>query len=84
MKCLQEHTTKIKLENRRLRKELLQLIHSSRHLQEHRAELEKQKKELLREQEYASDLKKIQSTRQHKVLKSLGLLEEQQAEGAAN
>lgn len=83
MKCLEEHTTKIKLENRRLRKELLQLIHSSRHLHEHKTELEKQKKELLREQEYASDLKKIQSTRQHKVLKSLGLLDER-VEGAAN
>jgi len=73
--CLTEHTNKIKLENRHLRKELLELIHRTRALQEHKLELEEQKRQLLREQQYSSDLKKLRTTRQHKVFKSFGLLE---------
>ena len=75
MRCLNEHTTKIKLENRRLRHTLLNLIRKSRALNEQKIELEEQKKTLLREKQYAEDLKTIRSTRQHQVYKKLGLEE---------
>jgi len=73
MSCLNEHTTKIKLENRRLRHALLNLIRKSRALNEQKVELEEQKKTLLREKQYAEDLKTIRSTRQHKIQNALGL-----------
>ena len=76
MHCLGEHTTRIKDENRKLRHELLNLIHRSRALHGHKEELEKQRRDLIREQQYAADLKRLKGTRQHKVLKSFGLLEE--------
>jgi len=62
------------MENRQLRNELLELIKTTRAYQQHRRELEEQKKQLLREQQYADDLKKLRNTRQHKVLKQFGLL----------
>lgn len=40
-------------------------------------ELQEQKKQLLREQQYATDLKTLRTTRQHKVLKKFGLLADQ-------
>ena len=73
--CLTHHTQKIKLENRRLRHELLLLIRKSRALSDHKLHLEEQKQQLLTEQQYAHDLKILRSTRQHKVLKSLGLID---------
>ncbi|XP_072028582.1 coiled-coil domain-containing protein 166-like [Amphiura filiformis] len=78
--CLNEHTTRIKSENRKLRQELLKLITKSRTLNSHKTALEDQQKELLREQQYAADLKRLKGTRQHKVLKSFGLLEEENQE----
>lgn len=75
IQCLTEHTNAIKLENRNLRRELLELIKTTRAYQEHKRELEEQRKQLLREQQYAEDLKKLRNTRQHKVLKSFGLTE---------
>lgn len=74
--CLTDHTNKIKLENRQLRKELLELIRKTRALQEHKLELEDQRRQLMREQQYTGDLKKLRTTRQHKVFKSFGLLGE--------
>lgn len=79
MRCLNEHTTKIKLENRRLRHTLLNLIRKTRALNEQKVELDEQKKTLLREKQYAEDLKVIRSTRQHQVYNKLGL--EQGADG---
>ena len=76
MHCLQEHTTRIKSENRELRQELLKLIQKSRALNEHKAQLEEQRRELVREQQYAADLKRLHTTRQHKVLKAFEMLEE--------
>ena len=72
--CLTDHTNSIKLENRALRRELLELIKTTRAYQAHKRELEEQRKQLLREQQYANDLKKLRSTRQHKVLNKFGLL----------
>lgn len=78
--CLTDHTNNIKLENRHLRKELLELIRKTRALQEHKLELEDQRRQLLREQQYATDLKTLRATRQHKVFKSFGLLGEGEGE----
>lgn len=66
MRCLNEHTTKIKLENRRLRHTLLNLIRKSRALNEQKVELEEQRKILHREKQYAEDLKIIRRTQQRK------------------
>lgn len=74
--CLAEHTNHIKLENRELRKQLLELIRRTRALHEHRLELEDQRKQLLREQQYSHDLKMLRTSRQHKVYKSFGLLDD--------
>ncbi|KAK7004047.1 basal body-orientation factor 1 [Biomphalaria glabrata] len=71
LQCLTEHTSKIKVENRQLRQELLQLINTSRALNEHKAMLEEQKRQLLREQSYANDLKKLREARQKKSFKPL-------------
>ncbi|XP_030838415.1 coiled-coil domain-containing protein 166 [Strongylocentrotus purpuratus] len=79
MHCLGEHTTKIKDENRKLRHELLNLIHRSRALHGHKEELEKQQRDLIREQQYAADLKRLKGTRQHKVLKSFGMLDDEES-----
>lgn len=73
MRCLNEHTTKIKLENRRLRHTLLNFIRKSRALNEQKMELEEQRKILHQEKQYAEDLKIIRSTRQHKVYNALGI-----------
>ncbi|XP_071960781.1 coiled-coil domain-containing protein 166-like [Antedon mediterranea] len=75
--CLQDHTNKIKQENRELRHELLKLIRRSRALQEHKTDLEEQKRQLLREKQYAEDLKQLRNTRQHQVLTSFGLLDKE-------
>ncbi|XP_033752539.1 coiled-coil domain-containing protein 166-like [Pecten maximus] len=80
IQCLTEHTNAIKLENRNLRRELLELIKTTRAYQEHKRELEEQRKQLLREQQYAEDLKKLRNTRQHKVLKTFGLVTEGEPE----
>lgn len=74
--CLNDHTHQIKEENRKLRHELLLLIRKTRALHEHKAHLEDQKGQLLMEQQYAGDLKMLRTARQHKVLKSFGMLEE--------
>ncbi|KAJ8319103.1 hypothetical protein KUTeg_004194 [Tegillarca granosa] len=73
IQCLTEHTNRIKLENRHLRKELLELIQQTRAYQAHQKELEEQRKQLLREQQYANDLKQLRKTRQHKVMKTFEL-----------
>lgn len=69
--CLSENTLKIKLENQRLRGELLELIQRSNELTKHTEKLEKQREELLNEIKYADDLKKIRSTRQQRVIEKL-------------
>lgn len=71
--CLTDHTNKIKLENRQLRHELLELIRKTRALQDHKRELEEQRRQLVREQQYSDDLKKLRTTRQQKIFKSIGL-----------
>lgn len=76
VQCLNDHTQKIKIENRELRHELLLLIRKTRALHEHQQHLLDQKKQLELEQQYSQDLKHLRCTRQHKVLKSLGLLDE--------
>lgn len=71
MQCLTEHTNKIKQQNRELRQELLQLIKTTRALNEHQRILEEQKRQLLREQNYASDLRKLRETRQKRSVRAL-------------
>lgn len=75
MQCLTEHTNRIKLENRALRRELLSLIQTTRALHEHQKELEDQRRQLVREQNYANDLKKLRETRQQKSFKEVSLSE---------
>jgi len=81
--CLGEHTQRIKAENRRLRHELLMLIRKTRALHEHKRQLEEQKTQLLTEQQYAADLKRLRTARQHKVLDSFGILEGDYGQGEA-
>ncbi|CAL1543370.1 unnamed protein product [Lymnaea stagnalis] len=69
--CLSEHANKIKLENRELRQKLMQLIKTTRALTDHQKTLEEQKRQLLREQSYAYDLKKLREARQKKSFKPL-------------
>ena len=69
--CLNENTLRIKLENQKLRTELLGLIHQSKVLTQHKEKLEKQKGELMAEIKYAEDLKKLRSTQQTRVIKKL-------------
>ena len=71
---MNDHTQKIKFENRDLRHQLLLLIRKTRALHEHKATLDEQKHQLLMEQQYAQDLKTLRTARQHKVLKSFGVL----------
>merc|ERR1711976_607246 len=75
VQCLNDHTQHIKHENRQLRHELLLLIRKTRALHEHRQHLEDQKKQLLLEQQYSQDLRTLRTARQHKVLKSFGMLD---------
>jgi len=51
----------------------MQLIKRSRVLVEHKKELEEQKKELLREQQYSEDIRKLRGDRQRKIIKKLEL-----------
>ena len=69
--CLTENTLKIKLENQKLRSELLELIERSKELTKHKQKMEKQREELLTEIRYAEDLKKVRSTRQQRVVEKL-------------
>nr|XP_039265015.1 coiled-coil domain-containing protein 166-like [Styela clava] len=68
VQCLNEHTTNIKYENRQLRAELLNLIRKSQVLNQHKQELEEQKKQLQREQQYSEDIRKLRGVRQKKAL----------------
>lgn len=76
MQCLTDHTNHIKLENRALRQELLSLIQTTRALNEHQKELEDQRRQLLREQNYASDLKKLREMRQQKAFKGVSVADD--------
>lgn len=69
--CLTENTLKIKLENQKLRGDLLELIERSKELTKHKEKMEKQRDELLSEIRYAEDLKKVRSTRQNHVVEKL-------------
>ncbi|XP_043919914.1 coiled-coil domain-containing protein 166-like [Protopterus annectens] len=71
IRCLFEHTEKVRSDNRQLRQELLGLIQKSRALREHQMKLEEQHQQLLRELQYSQDLVKLRTTRQHKILHSL-------------
>uniref|UniRef100_H3B5N6 Coiled-coil domain containing 166 n=1 Tax=Latimeria chalumnae TaxID=7897 RepID=H3B5N6_LATCH len=82
-RCLVEHTGQVKGENRHLRQELLHLIRRSHVLRTHHLELEEQHRQLLREYEYSEDLKRLRTTRQHKVLLSFGYDTEKQEQGEA-
>lgn len=75
--CLNAHTSKIKEENRSLRHELLLLIRKTRALHEHKSYLQAQKKQLLAEQQYANDLKKLRAAKQQKLLKKQGLMDDE-------
>lgn len=80
VQCLTEHTNKIKLENRELRHELLNLIKTTRALNEHQRLLLEQKRQLVREQNYANDLKMLREARQKKAYKPLELGQEEDPE----
>jgi len=71
--CLQDHTWRIKEENRTLRKELLGLIQQTRVLYQHKLQLEEQHKILSREKQYANSLQSIRSKRQDILYKGFGL-----------
>ena len=71
--CLNDHTVKIKQENRTLRKELLELIQKTRALHHHKLELEEQRKVLLREQDYTDDLQKIRQQRTDDLFAAHGI-----------
>lgn len=79
---MDEHTRRIKDENRLLRKELLQLIRQTRALHEHRQELEEQHKTLLREVQYSRDLKKLRGSRQNRLYQNFGVSAEKDPVGA--
>jgi len=71
VKCLNEHASNIKLENRALRAELLELINKSRVLNSHKKELEEQRKELLREKQYSEDIHRLRGQRQKQTILKL-------------
>nr|CAB3228240.1 coiled-coil domain-containing protein 166-like [Phallusia mammillata] len=71
VKCLGEHAESIKVENRALRAELLELINRSRILNQHRKELEEQRKDLLREKQYSEDIRRLRGQRQQRIVKQL-------------
>lgn len=59
---LQEHTSHIKTENQRLRKELQQLIDMTNDLQLQKKRLEKQYQTLLQEHQFNQDLKQLRGS----------------------
>jgi len=71
VKCLNEHASNIKLENRALRAELLELINKSRVLNTHKKELEEQRKELMREKQYSEDIHRLRGQKQKQTLLKL-------------
>jgi len=75
--CLSEHTQRIKLENRRLRQNLLQLIRKIQTLRQHQLQLQEQSVQVRAEQTYHDDIKRLRPTRRHQ----LGLLEEEEETG---
>lgn len=66
--CLNEHTEKVKQQNRQLRKELLLLIRKTQALYEHKRRLEEQRQQLVLERQYADDLRNIRSDKRQKAL----------------
>jgi len=70
--CLVGHTNQIKLDNRSLRKELLSLIQQTRNLQVYRSKLEDQHTELLREQQFARDLRNVRDSKNRRIYRALG------------
>jgi argininosuccinate lyase len=66
--CLSENTNNIKMENQKLRAELLELIQITKDLNKHKEKLNQQKEELSSEIKYAEDLTKIRSTRQQRFI----------------
>lgn len=80
--CLTEHTSRIAMENRELRKELLQLIRRTRAMHHHRQELETQHKALLRELQYGRDLKRLRGTRQNRLYRSFGIDQREEEKSA--
>jgi len=71
VKCLDEHASSIKHENRALRTELLELINSSRVLNARKKELDDQKKELIRERHFSDDIRRIRKQRNQQIIKML-------------
>jgi len=71
VKCLDEHASSIKHENRALRTELLELINSSRVLNARKKELDDQKKELIREKQFSDDIRRIRKQRNQQIIKML-------------
>ena len=71
--CLQDHTWRIKEENRSLRKELLGLIQETRVLYEHKKELQEQFNVLSREKQYAENLQNVRTKRLDTLYKGFGL-----------
>lgn len=59
----------------------MELINITRAYKAHQVELLDQKKQLQREQQYAADLKTLRTTRQHKVLKKYGLMDDKTERG---
>ncbi|PAA73490.1 hypothetical protein BOX15_Mlig001659g2 [Macrostomum lignano] len=56
-----DHSNTVKLQNRKLRKDLLHMIQQTRLLQEHKRKLEIQHDELLKEQEFSKDIRKLRN-----------------------
>jgi len=69
--CLNENTMKIKYDNYKLRKELLELIQNTKALHAHKEKLDSQRNEIQQEISYAEDLKKLRTNRQDHVLQKL-------------
>ena len=69
------------MENRKLRKQLVDLIQQSRAMHERKLELEEERKILLREREYADKLSKIKKDRVDKLYKAYGIAKEEFREG---
>eukprot|EP00795_Rhopilema_esculentum_P009033 gene9033-16676_t len=79
--CLQDHTWRIKDENRALRKELLGLIQDTRVLYQHKKQLEEQHKILSREKQYADKLHDFRYERQEALYEGFGLKPEKHSSG---
>jgi len=79
--CLQQHSQRIKLENRALRRELLQLIQQTRALHSHKLKLEDQKKIIIREKEYADHVRMLREERRKNLYESYGIEEQEEVEG---